>query len=277
MIVPVRAGADMRLLRAAVFSAVCVALSAAGHAIASGASVPPWALLAGWAMILVFAALLAGRERSLPGIAAALLGGQLGLHALFSAGQWCQSAAPAARSSQVVALARRLLCGGSPAHLSPDYAARVLRRAGIDPSAVHHLPATPAMPGMPGMPITRDMSGLSPTMHGAMGYSLPMICVHLAAAVIAGWVLRRGEAALWRLVRLSVQGATALSSAAAPHPLRTALAAARSLAAVAGLAARRLAAARRPGWSGRGHGMPECVALEHFVVRRGPPAVGLAV
>ena len=43
-----RSGADLRLLRAAVFAAVCVVLAAAGHALASCASVPLWTLGAGF-------------------------------------------------------------------------------------------------------------------------------------------------------------------------------------------------------------------------------------
>lgn len=38
------AGAGLRLIRAAVFTAVCVVLSATGHALASCATVPWWSL-----------------------------------------------------------------------------------------------------------------------------------------------------------------------------------------------------------------------------------------
>ncbi|MFE7117772.1 hypothetical protein ACFU99_20385, partial [Streptomyces sp. NPDC057654] len=70
-----RAGADLRLLRTAVFTAVCVLLSAGGHAMASCASVPAWTLAAGFVVLFAAVAPLAGRERSLPGIAAVLTAG----------------------------------------------------------------------------------------------------------------------------------------------------------------------------------------------------------
>ena len=65
------------------FAAVCVVLSAGGHVLASCAAVPLWTLGVGFLAVFAVAAPLAGRERSLPGIAAALAAGQLGLHALF--------------------------------------------------------------------------------------------------------------------------------------------------------------------------------------------------
>lgn len=281
MTVPVRAGADMRLIRAAVFSAVCVTLSAAGHAMASGASIPPWALLAGWLGVLVVAASLAGRERSLPGIATALLGGQLGLHAVFSAGQWCAQPAPAGRSAQVMALAARLVCDdGGRLRLTPATAARIVRQAGIDPATAALPPAAsgpsglPGTPGMPGM--TGSMGGAAADgAHGAMtmGYSLPMLCGHLAAALVAGWLLRRGEAALWRLLRLSAQCA---AQVAALLPARAVLAAVHALAALTALLTERVAAARRPRRTAHPGRRLESVALRHSVIRRGPPRVVLA-
>ncbi len=263
MTAPVRAGADLRLLRAAVFAAVCVTLSAAGHAMASGGGIPPWALLAGWAGVLALAAPLAGRERSLPGIAAAMLGGQLGLHILFSAGQWCAGPVSDERSGRIMALAGRLLCNSQLPPLTPGSAERLLRQAHIDPSSAPALPQSmPGMPGMPGAAVG----------HGCLAYSLPMLCGHLAAALVTGWLLRRGEAALWRLVRLSGHG---VRRAAALLPLSVALIAVRTLALVAGLLAERLSGVRR-GRAAYGRGHPESVLLQHSVSRRGPPALALA-
>jgi hypothetical protein len=261
MTVPVRAGAGMRLLRAAVFAAVCVALSAAGHAMASGCGIPLWAFLAGWAAVTAVAALLAGRERRLPGICAAMLGGQLGLHLLFSLGQWCMPSSPATvagadRSAQLMALAGRLLCGDQLMVMSPDSAEHVIRQAGIDPATAAS--ATP--------PVGHMVSG-------QMGYTVPMLCGHLVAALVTGWLLRRGEAELWRLVRLSAQGAAALAGAPA---WRFALAAVRVLALVAGVLAERLGTARFRRASHR-RGRPKPVALRHSVIRRGPPALAFAV
>jgi hypothetical protein len=267
MTAPARAGADLRLLRAAVFAAACVALSAAGHEMASGEAIPVWALLAGWAGVLAVAAALAGRERTLPGIAALMVAGQVALHLLFSTGQASAAPAPAGggHADRVMALAGRLVCGQVPP-LTPDGAARLVRHAGIDPaSAPAVAPGTGWMHGMPGMP---GMNGA----HGAMGYTLPMLCWHLVAAVVAGWLLRRGEAALWRLVRLSARGA---GRVAARSPLGAALAAMRALTLIACRSARR-AVPRRQRDRERAADRPRSAALRHSVVRRGPPRCALA-
>lgn len=75
----------LRLARASVFAAVCVLLTSAGHATASGEPLGPGSVLAGFAGVLAFAFVLAGQERSLPVITGGLLGGQFMLHALFTA------------------------------------------------------------------------------------------------------------------------------------------------------------------------------------------------
>ncbi|MBV9022454.1 MAG: hypothetical protein JO362_01300 [Streptomycetaceae bacterium] len=264
MIVPVRAGVDMRLLRAAVFSAICVALSAAGHLLASGTGMPLWAPLAGWVGVMCFAAPLAGRERSLPGIAVALLGGELGLHLLFSVGQWCGSSASPSRnvnSGAVMALASQLLCKGSLPRLTPESAARIIRQTNI------------AMPHMPGMTPSTGTSGAH-----TMAMSLPgtcsvsMLAVHVAAAVVLGWVLRRGESAVWRMIGLSAQTAAQIAALLA---LTAVLASVRTLALLAGMFDRRLSAIRALRADDE-TGQPESVKLQHTVVRRGPPTVTLA-
>jgi hypothetical protein len=77
----------LRLVRAAVFSAVCGSLTLLAHANSSHAPVPPWSVVAGFAMVLGVAAVLAGHERSLATILGGLLGGQFVLHVLFTAAQ----------------------------------------------------------------------------------------------------------------------------------------------------------------------------------------------
>jgi hypothetical protein len=252
MALSVRAGADMRLLRAAVFTAVCVVLSAAAHTLASGHMVGWWPLLAGWLAVFGFAAPLAGRERSLPGIAAGLVVGQLGLHALFNAGEMCAQPAAASRGAGLMTLAGRLLCDDHGVRLTPATAERVVRSAGLDPSRAS---------GMSGM------SGVGTTAHtstaDAMGsYSLSMVIGHLLAALVAGWLLRGGEAALWRLVRLSARS------------LRYAFALVRVL--VAGSVGEAAAELPRQARFAEGQRRPHTVRLRHSVARRGPPALGLA-
>ncbi|MGC3002234.1 hypothetical protein ACPF8X_28615, partial [Streptomyces sp. G35A] len=55
-----RSGRGLRILRAAVFAAVCVVLAGAGHTLASCTAVPLWTLGAGFAAALAVAAPLAG-------------------------------------------------------------------------------------------------------------------------------------------------------------------------------------------------------------------------
>lgn len=278
LVASARAGAGMRLLRAAVFTAVCVVLAAAGHTMASGRTVPVGSLVIGWLAVFAVVAPLAGRERTLPGIAAALAVGQVALHAVFNVGQMC-AGLPAASAqgsgSGLRALATRLVCNGrgAPAAQLAPQKAQWVRSAGLGPSST----GAPFHPGgMPGM----DMSGVaSPPSGGAHTVlalplcSLPMLLAHLLAAVAAGWLLRRGEAALWRLVRLSVRGAAELA-ALSPAVLRRAHALLSALAAqAAGTAGVRLrthctadaaAARHRTVW-----------LLRHSLARRGPP-VGFA-
>ncbi|MBQ0983327.1 hypothetical protein KBZ10_01975 [Streptomyces sp. F63] len=252
------AGTGLRLVRAAVFAAVCVVLSAAGHTLASHAVVPLWALGGGFLAVSAVAALLAGRERSLAGIAAALGAGQVLLHTLFGYAQ--QLAGPAAApadgtaSDSVTALAARLLCGEGGRPLSAAEAHHVVTAAGIDPGA---LAAVGGAPGGTGA-------------HGALPASLvpspEMLLAHLLAAVLLGLLLRRGEAALFRLVRLSVQG---LAEGALVRSLRAAVGLARAL--VAGLPGAGGPRVRARRVRGDEPGRPRPLYLRHSVSRRGPP------
>ncbi|MFG1805312.1 hypothetical protein [Streptomyces sp. NPDC049040] len=256
-----RAGAGMRLLRAAVFTAVCVALAAAGHTLASGAPVPVWALVFGWLAVLAVVVPLAGRERTLPGIAGALAAGQLALHTVFGAGQMCatQSLTPSSdNSGGLLSIAARLVCDNHGLRLSPQAARQVVTDAGIDPNGLQ------AMPDMPGM---APPAGTSHSVVAALPFcSLPMLLGHLLAAAVAGWLLRRGEAALWRLARLSVRGAAELA-VLSPAVLHRAHALMSALA--AGVPCARPRGIRRRAESPvLGH---RAVLLRHSVARRGPP------
>ncbi|MFD8142389.1 hypothetical protein [Streptomyces sp. NPDC059708] len=258
-----RAGADLRMTRAAVFTAVCVVLSAAGHALASCATVPWWALALAFAGVFAIAAPLAGRRRSRPGIAAGLAVGQLGLHTLFGLGQHgtAMAHAPAAGSdTSLAALAAQLVCGGNSVPMNPADARRILEAAGLDPAA---LAAQAAASGHMGH-AHLAAAGAGTPQTGL--FSPAMLLGHLLAALAAGWLLGRGDAALFRLVELG-----RLSGEADPiRPLRAALAFVRVLAAgllgapARGPRARRTAPAPAA-TTGRD-------ALLHTVIRRGPPA-----
>ncbi|GAA4657578.1 hypothetical protein GCM10023347_05490 [Streptomyces chumphonensis] len=251
--VPVaRASADLRLLRAAVFTAACVALSSAGHVLAAGATLPVWTFGVATALVFALALPLAGRERSLPGIAAALTAGQVGLHLLFSTAQDHPPASggPPVGEGGLAALARSVLCNDAEAGpMTATEARRVLDDAGLGPMA--------AAPG-PG-------AGAAPADHATTALldllSWPMLGGHLLAALAAGWLLRRGDTALWRLLRLSVTAVDGLLL----RSLRAALAWLR------GSARAVPAAPGRPVGSAHDDVPAEPQVLRHSVVRRGPP------
>ncbi|MFG2084743.1 MULTISPECIES: hypothetical protein [unclassified Spirillospora] len=205
----IRADAGLRLLRSAAFSAVCVAVSASGHALVSGAGLPWGPLAAGWVVTLFLVTPLAGRERSRTGITATLLCGQTVLHVLFSLGQ---------------------------AHAHPGHAAA--------------MPGTHAH-GMPA-PLMPDPA---------------MFAMHLAAAFVFGWVLHRGEHAIWRTVRIAVRTAGALTG-----PLAGMLAAVLARPAPRPPKPRIRMPRRCEEEAPRGG----VVLLGHAVVRRGPPAPAAA-
>ncbi|AWW38697.1 membrane protein [Streptomyces sp. AS58] len=259
----VRSGAGLRILRAAVFAAVCVVLSAGGHAFASCATVPLWTLGAGFLAVVVVAAPLAGRMRSTAGIAALLAVGQTLLHMLFGLAQHGTGATAAAVKSaheaSLVERAARLVCGTTAAAISPAQARRILADARIAPapSGAHH----PA-----------DAVSTAADSPASLLPSVPMLLGHVLAAMAAGWLLRRGDLALLRLTELSAYSVT---EGALVRSLRGALALVRALRAglpeapEAGPRFRRAAVSTGP--------EPRTAALQHTVVRRGPPAAAFAL
>ncbi|QHC26281.1 hypothetical protein [Streptomyces sp. GS7] len=194
----------LRILRAAVFAAVCLTLSAAGHQLAVGSAPPAWVDGAGFLAVLVPGYLLGARERSLPGIGGAMLTTQGGLHLAFDAAQ---------------APARRLTAAGMPMGMQPM-----------------------------GMHATRMMAH-------PHSMSAHAVVAHTAAALLASWWLRRGEAALWSLLRRAVALVPGLLAwwGARTGQLPT------------------LAHAVAPGGRTAGHRPLRQVLLRHAVLRRGPP------
>ncbi|WP_330458742.1 hypothetical protein OIB37_18720 [Streptomyces sp. NBC_00820] len=292
-----RPGREVRILRAAVFAAVCVVLAAAGHSLAACARVPLWALGAGFLGTLLLVAPLAGRTRSLPGIAALLALGQTALHTLFGLAQhgaagttWTQmgpmgsmgsmgatgpagpmgvtgatgsmgGADAALGAGALVERASRLVCGSAPSALTPGHAYRLLLDAHlIDPSGRF-------VGGTPAAPPTYDVTGPST----ALLPSLPMLLGHVLAALAAGWLLRRGDLAVLRLIELSSHGvAEGIAEGALVRSLRAALALTRALCAGLTPAAGPLPRGRR---TARDEApAPHTTTLQHTVIRRGPPA-----
>ncbi|MFI6470442.1 hypothetical protein ACIBL5_09365 [Streptomyces sp. NPDC050516] len=269
------AGAGLRLLRAAVFAAVCVVLSAMGHVMAACATVPWWTLLAGFLGVFAVVAPLAGRERTLPSIAGALAAGQLGLHTLFGVGQHTAAVSGDGSTGDLpmVRFAAKLICGSGAAPLTAADAQRIVTDAGIDPSRVSGT-GHASMAGMSGMAdMMSGMAGSGPgsaSLAASLLPTLPMLLCHLLAALATGWLLRRGEIALFRVVRLAAESVTAAAEATTVRSLRRALAFAAAL--CAGLLA---AAGQRPrvALADRGETPPPPgAALQHSVIRRGPPA-----
>ncbi|MET9358009.1 hypothetical protein ABZY14_34415 [Streptomyces sp. NPDC006617] len=266
-----RSGNDLRILRAAVFAAVCVVLAAAGHTLASCATVPLWSLGAGFLGVVLVAVPLAGRRRSLPGIAVLLTVGQTALHALFGLGQHGTAAATAAGSgggagalsdASLVQQAARLVCGTTAAAISPTQAQRILTDARIGPdvhAGVAHSPA----------------DALSAGASASLLPSLPMLLGHVLAAVAAGWLLRRGDLAVARLVELSAHSAQSMAEAAFVRALRAALSLVRAL--HAGLAGAPGTGPRPPRPALWVPPRPRATALQHTVIRRGPPGDAFAL
>ncbi|MEU3890711.1 hypothetical protein [Streptomyces sp. NPDC029041] len=251
-----RSGHTLRILRAAVFAAVCVVLAGAGHALASCDGIPLWTLGAGFLGVAAVAAPLAGRARSLAGITALLAVGQTLLHTLFGLGQHgtaaVTSSAPTGGSdAALVQQAARFVCGTTAAAISPAQAHRILTDARIQPpTGAHTHPAADAVSG--------SSASLWP--------SLPMLLGHLLAALAAGWLLRHGDLALLRLTELSAQG---VAEGALMRSLRAALALVRALR--AGLPGAPDLGPRPAHITRSTPPMPRTAALQHSVIRRGPP------
>ncbi|MEU5718329.1 hypothetical protein AB0G71_21560 [Streptomyces sp. NPDC020403] len=265
-----RAGAGLRLLRTAVFTAVCVVLAAAGHGLAAGAAVPGRTLLAAFLGVFVVTAALAGRERSLPAIAAALATGQLALHTVFGLGRHAPHPAMPSADDSLIRFASGLVCGEGPSQISAGQAHRIVSAAGIDPATVAgaHTHLTTAV--TPDTASAADPGTLAALLSGLMP-SLPMFLGHLIAALATGWLLRRGEIALFRLVRLSVHGARELAAGARLRALRAAMALVRALR--AGLPGLPATGPRRPRSAADVPAPAAGELLQHMVIRRGPPPV----
>ncbi|MEV4435303.1 hypothetical protein [Streptomyces sp. NPDC049555] len=201
-----------RALRAALFTALCVMLSAASHVLLSGRALPPAALAGAFAGVFALAYALAGAERGYWRIAALLVPLQLASAALFTAGQDT--------------------CYGRPGHAGPGA-------------------LTWLCSGSMGGPL----AGLAAPGTGPW----LVLAGHVAIGLLAALWLRRGEAAVARLLRAA--------AAAAFRPLLLAVAV--TAAAAAWLRARPAV---------RGSRRPEprrlrLLPLLHGASRRGPPAL----
>ncbi|WP_217207699.1 hypothetical protein [Streptomyces sp. AC550_RSS872] len=275
-----RSGRDLRILRAAVFAAVCVVLAGVGHVLGSCARIPLWTLGAGFLGILLVTVPFTGRERSLPGIAALLAAGQTVLHTLFGLGQHGAIAGAASASvassasasdAALVEQAARLLCGTAAAAISPAQAQRILTEARIGTGTGTGAGVHVSHRSTDAMSVAADSSAASVSLLP----SLPMLLAHVLAAVVAGWLLRRGDLALLRIAEMSTLSAHSVAEGAFVRSLRGALALVRALR--AGLPGAPEAGPRFLRTESLARPTPRTVALQHTVIRRGPPATALTL
>ncbi|BDM67947.1 hypothetical protein HEK616_14340 [Streptomyces nigrescens] len=189
--------AHLRALRAALFTALCVTLSAGSHVLLSRMPLPLSTVAALCAAVFALAYALAGRERGYWRIAALLLPLELAADLVFSLGQHtCYGAAGGPVAGPLRSLGVDLLCGG----------------------------------GSVGAPFLR-LTDEAPAPASAW---LLLLAAHLAVGLLAAGWLRRGEAALAQLldavcavafrpllIAVAVVGATAAPRRPVPASVRT--------------------------------------------------------
>ncbi|MFI6283650.1 hypothetical protein ACIBCM_02635 [Streptomyces sp. NPDC051018] len=164
-------GMQLRALRAAVFTALVVTLSAASHVLLSGAPLP-WVTVAGLcAVVFALAYALSGRERGYWRIAGLLVPLELAADTVFNGSQdVCYGPGGGPVTGSLRALGLDVLCGGSVGGGLPGV-------AGAEDAAAALLhPADPASPWV-------------------------LLAAHVSVGLLAAVWLRHGEAALASLVR----------------------------------------------------------------------------
>lgn len=222
-------GPQLRAVRAALFTALCVTLSSASHVLLSRVPLPLGTAAALSVAVFALAYALAGRERGFWSIAVLLIPLELAADTIFTTGQqacYGESGGPVAGSLRSMGVT--VLCGGGDL-------------GGPLPGVSQNGVATP----------------LAATVNSATPWLL--LAAHVAVGLLASAWLRRGEAAVGRLL-----GALA---AFAFRPLLLA-------AAVRAAAFRPLRPAPRPARPVRP--APALPLLVHSVVRRGPPCSAAA-
>jgi hypothetical protein len=113
----------VRVVRAAALAAVCVLLAAVGHVLASPNVLPQSTVLQAWIAVLCVACGFARRERTLPSIAAFVLGAQAVLYLWFQAAQIHH---PAVRCAAVTNLPPGLTVPGMCGTAVPSWAQTAL-------------------------------------------------------------------------------------------------------------------------------------------------------
>ncbi|MCX5196764.1 hypothetical protein OOK31_23200 [Streptomyces sp. NBC_00249] len=165
-------GAGLRGLRAALFSALVVLLSAGTHVLMSQVPLPPALIGGAFATVFALSFALAGRERGFGPIAALLVPLELAADTVFTAGQHvCYGPAGGPVSGPLRAMGLDELCGGTPVGGS--------------------------LPGVAGP------AGDPAALLAAPGPWTPWLLLggHVTVGLLAAAWLRHGERALARLLR----------------------------------------------------------------------------
>ncbi|WP_316524650.1 hypothetical protein [Kitasatospora brasiliensis] len=302
----------IRLLRAVVFAALCVAMAATAHVAMAGSGVSPTVLTGAFGAVLGLTWLLAGKRRGLGLISLWMVVAQIALHQLFEqAGAMSRGGGSLGRLATTDWTAL-LLCNPDrvPGGLSPVELARM---AGIDPDVppatgslrpprgTRHAASgtTPLEPALdPDLSVTAGTPGMSAgphlmpdgTLHGAGSYGMAQDLVsgpaHAPARDMAHGMshgLSLGMAAAHVLAALACALLLWRGDAALVRlfellgALGTVVAGALLLPLLALFArpfGHRAPAPPRPA-DARAR-PPRAVLLTHAVVRRGPPAFALA-
>ncbi|WP_326683670.1 hypothetical protein OHB31_08195 [Streptomyces microflavus] len=236
-------GTQLRVARAALFTALVVVLSTASHVLLSGVPLPLTAVALLGAVVFAVAYALAGRERGFGAIAGLLVPLELAADTLFTTGQHlCYGAAGGPIAGPLRSVGFDVLCGGGEA------GAAGARLTGV---------------GTVGTPLAgvTGAGDRAAALLAQPGPAVPwlLLAAHVTVGLLAALWLRRGEAALARLLRTAAMVAF--------RPLLTAVA-------VVGGSLR--SAARLPRAAGRAHPLFPARFLVHSVGRRGPPLTAYA-
>ncbi|MDX2402199.1 hypothetical protein NJO91_03565 [Streptomyces microflavus] len=169
-------GTQLRVARAALFTALVVVLSTASHVLLSGVPLPLTAVALLAAVVFAVAYALAGRERGFGAIAGLLVPLELAADTLFTTGQHlCYGAAGGPIAGPLRSVGFDVLCGGG------EVGAAGTRLAGV---------------GTVGTPLA-GVTGAGDRAAALLAQPGPAVPWLLLAAL---W-LRRGEAALAQLLR----------------------------------------------------------------------------
>ena len=235
--------AGVRTVRAVIFTALCVTLSAGAHVLLSGTPLPLVPLLAVSAAVFTLAFAAAGRELGYARIATLLIPLELTADAVFTSGQHaCYGQAGGPVAGPLRSMGVDLLCGGG------EFAVPLAR---VGQAHGGH-----------------GAAGTLPFLSGQNATWAPwlLLAVHVGVGLIAAAWLRRGEAALARTLRVASAPACRVF-----RPLRLAFAARRRMCGEedgAGNPLRSCGVRALP--VPAPHPLP---LLTHSVHRRGPPLV----